>query len=357
MIHERHCRFFGQIGWVLILPTLFGCPQASPPVWVEGWRLEHSLKTPRTGASAVVVGDHIYVIGGGEGSPGPDTIHRSIEYARIHSDGSLGPWQMTTPLKTPRMFLATAAGEGMIYALGGEYFPEGQMKLLNSVERAVVEPEGQLGQWTESSPMRTPRRSPTATVVGGFLYAIGGYNGIFLRTVERARILEGSELSPWESVPQLLTIARYIHGGVAKHGRIYVVGGHSQDTGRGSSGAEWASVDSDGQLGPWHATSPLLQPRFLAGSAATDDYIYVAGGFDGRYLASVERARIQSDGNLGVWIRSASLETPREGAAVAISGDNIYVIGGSTKGIYLRTVERARIDKNGSLGYWQTGGK
>lgn len=344
------------IKWALVLAAFVQCSRSpEPKVWVTGWQEAVPMITPRTGEKAVTVRDYIYVMGGGEGIPGPDTIHRSVEYTRIKPDGTIGPWEMTSPMNTPRMFLATAEAKGVIYILGGEHFPGGQMRLLNSVEWATVGADGRLGPWHEAPPMQTPRRSPTATVVGDYLYAMGGYNGIFLRSVERARILKGGDLGPWEWVPESMASARYIHGGATMGNRIYVVGGHLMESGRGSSGAEWTTVHPDGQLNAWKPTSSMLQPRFLAGSAATDGYIFVVSGYDGHYLSSVEKARILPDGDLGPWTPTTSLPEPREGPAVVVHKRQIYVIGGSNQGVYLRRVERAEVGPDGQLGYWRLG--
>jgi N-acetylneuraminic acid mutarotase len=255
-------------------------------------------------------------------------------------------------MNTPRIFLATAQAGDVIYALGGEYFPEGQMRLLNTVEWTRVNADGRLASWQEANPMLTPRRSPTAAVVGDYLYALGGYNGVFLRTVERAKILKAGGLGPWEWVPQSLTTSRYIHGGAAVGNRLYVVGGHLMESGHGSSAAEWATVGPDGQINAWTTTSALLQPRFLAGSAAANESIFVIGGYDGQYLSSVEEARILPDGNLGSWTETTPLPAPREGPAVTVHGKKIYVIGGSNNGVFLQTAQWAEAGPDGQLGYW-----
>lgn len=333
-----------------------GCSRPSvPKVWVAGWKEEAPLLVPRTGAKAVAAQGRIFVIGGGEGIPGPQTIHKTVEYTRIRPDGSVEAWKMASEMKTPRMFLAVAESRGVVYAVGGEFFPGGRMRLLNSVEWARIGSDGRLGPWMEGSPMLTPRRSPTTTVVGDYLYVMGGYNGTFLRTVERARIGPGGEPGPWELVPELMASARYIHGGAVHRDRIYVVGGHLMESGRGSSGAEWTTVYPDGRLNAWTPTSPLIQPRFLAGSTATDEFIFVVSGYDGRYLDSVERAQILPDGNLGPWKETTPLPTPREGPAVASHGRTLYVIGGSNQGDYLKSVERAEAGPEGQLGYWREG--
>jgi hypothetical protein len=126
------------------------------------------------------------------------------------------------------------------------------------------------------------------------------------------------------------------------------------ESGRGSSAAEWATVGSDGQIDSWKPTSALLQPRFLAGSTAAADSIFVIGGYDGQYLSSVEQARILPDGNLGPWIQATPLPTPREGPAVAVHGNRIYVMGGSNSGVFLRTAEWAEAGPEGHLGHWRS---
>ena len=333
---------------VLFIFSIAACSSSAPPEYEAGWEKATPIHTARSAAKAVIVDQHLYVIGGVK-KPIPETTLASVEFTRIKPDGSLDPWENTSPLNTPRMFLATAKANGVIYAIGGQYFPEGKRTLLNRVERAVIGPDGRLGPWIESSPMLTPRRSPTATIVDGYLYAIGGYNGIFLRTIERAHILEGGAIGPWKYLPQPMPTARYIHGGATKDGRIYVVGGHVQGSGSGDNTAEWAKVGPDGQLGPWNTASSLHQPRFLAGSTSTDHFIFVVGGYEGKYLSSVERVRISPDGNLGPWTEAVPLPKPREGAAVAAAKDHIYVIGGSRDGDYLPTVEHAKILEDGRL--------
>ena len=337
----------------VILLGLAQCWRSSKPkVWVEGWQSAVPMNLPRTGAKAVAVNDHIYVIGGGEGMPGPEAVHRTVEYAHIRKGGILEEWKMTTLMNTPRIFLGAVENNGVIYALGGEYFPEGKMLLLNSVEWTRVGRNGELGPWHEASPMLTPRRSPAVAIVGGYLYALGGYNGTFLQTVERTRIMPDGSLGPWKWVPQRLSSARYIHGGAAMGNRIYMIGGHIQATGRGAGGSEWTTVHPNGKLDPWKPTSSMNQSRFLAGSAASDEFLFVVSGYDGGYLSSVELARPLPDGNLGPWIETTPLPTPREGSAVAIHKNKIYVLGGSSGGMFLRAGNWAWIGPDGRLGYW-----
>ncbi|HEY5649123.1 MAG TPA: hypothetical protein VIU33_06460, partial [Nitrospiria bacterium] len=289
------------------------------------------------------------------GKPGPDTVLRDVEKTRIQKDGSPGPWTAERPMSTPRIFTAATAHEDIIYVAGGEYFPEGRMLLLNTVEWTRVDKNGNLGPWQTGSIMQTPRRWPTISVVDGYLYAMGGYNGTFLKSVERARILQDGSLGPWEYLPGQLTTERYIHGGAAVGNRIYVIGGHLQSGGDGIGGAEWTTVGEDGNLTEWRPTSSMLQPRFLAGSATGGNSIFVIGGYNGGYLDSVEWTAIETDGNLGDWTASTPLPAPREGPATVILNKRIYIMGGSNQGNYLTSTAWTEIGADGALGTWETG--
>jgi hypothetical protein len=202
--------------------------------------------------------------------------------------------------------------------------------------------------------MTTPRRGPAALASHGYLYAIGGYNGIFLRNAERAKLLPNGDLGKWEPVQALLTTDRYIHGAAHRGNRVYVVAGHLQGKGGGKASTEWSQISQDGQFEPWRSGSPLLLARFLAAVTASERHIFVLGGYNGQYLADVEQAQIQKDGALGPWVRTTPLSSPKEGCTAVWANGAIYLIGGSRNGVYLPDVEFAWTDESGGLGYWAT---
>ncbi|HGX93488.1 MAG TPA: kelch-like protein [Candidatus Tenderia sp.] len=144
---------------------------------------------------------------------------------------------------------------------------------------------------------------------------------------------------------------------VAYGGFLYVVGG-VDGQGRYVRPVEYSAIGDDGQLGPWHDTAPLQQGRFYNAVIAHNGYLYAIGGGtgelgEGNYpLNSVERAKIQADGSLGPWQFEADLGTARRGLKAVIHGNNIYAIGGYS-GIFLKSVERATILPDGSLTPWK----
>ena len=107
----------------------------------------------------------------------------------------------------------------------------------------------------------------------------------------------------------------------------------------------------------WKDASPLNVQRSGAASAIVKDRIYVIGGANAAgSLKSTEYAQIQKDGSLARWQRGPELNEERSYMDAVVHGDSIYVAGGANgfSGAHLlRTVERARILPDGSLGPWE----
>ena len=157
----------------------------------------------------------------------------------------------------------------------------------------------------------------------------------------------------WKRLEPLLK-PRSGFSAITRGSRIYVIGGVDE---KGFlKECEWTTIRADGTLEEWKPSSPLNIERAYAGVVAFNRYVYViggAGGRDGRPLDTVERAWIKPDGSLDEWVLEENrLTTPRFGAATIVSGGYVYAIGGYAENP-LRTVERARINPDGSLGRWE----
>jgi Kelch motif len=193
-------------------------------VWITGWENKSSLMTPRAGAASVEVQGVIYVLGGIDGT----RFMNTTEYTRIMSDGALSPWRGTASLREPRGFFSAIAHQKYIYAAGGGNGANGS-HLLRSVERAEILSDGTLGPWhTEKQALVYPRRCARLAIVGKYIYAIGGYSGALLDSVERAEILPNGRLGKWQLQPQSLTMPRYVHAVAQHNDTIFVIGGHAQ---------------------------------------------------------------------------------------------------------------------------------
>jgi len=158
----------------------------------------------------------------------------------------------------------------------------------------------------------------------------------------------------WQETSALST-ARAGAAVVTHNGVIYMLGG--VDGHDFLSSTEFARIQSDGTLTPWQAGTPLLEARGFVEAAVHDNWIYIAGGGNGpnghNLLRSVERARIQVDGTLGPWSAEADMMVvPRRCSKIVATTRGLYSFGGFG-GALLDTVEHAFFFADGTLGPWQ----
>ena len=320
--------------------------------WIADWRDTARLNVARAGAAVLAVGDYMYAIGGVDGVDFLDTV----EVARIRADGSLGPWRLTSRLVEARGFLDAVAHGNYLYAVGGGNGPSGE-HLLRSVERAAIEVDGGLGPWeTLESELTIPRRCVKLFVSGDTIYALGGFGGTLLDTVERAGIGRDGRLGPFRLESDRLTMPRYVNAVKRIGDRIYVLGGHKEEEGIGIPDVEVALLHDDHTHGPWRAVRPLGLGRYALAAAGHGDFIYALGGLDGaRYVDTVEISRAAPDGSLSEWRTTTPLSSPRANPGVVVHGGHLYVVGGTNRDSgYFRSVEFAEFNERGDLGFMGT---
>ena len=309
------------------------------------------MLTPRSGAAAIKTNGVIHIIGGVDGK----NFLRSSEYTEVGADGSLTTWQSGPSLNVERGFFSVVRYGNYVYAVGGGRGAYGKI-LLDSIERAEVLPNGTLGSWSlEEFKLNTKRRCTKLAILGNHIYALGGFGGILLDTVERTEILPDGTLGEWEVLLDTMNLPRYIQGVKNVDDRVYVIGGHDKEKGIGITDIEWSREDAEGWLEPWQISEPLQTGRYGLATVQHRDYLYALGGLDGAaYLDTVEKSRINEDGSLSKWEMTTPLPSRREGFnALSLSG-HIYIIGGTNLNGYKRSVEYARFNEQGDIGYWAT---
>jgi hypothetical protein len=300
---------------------------------LSSWQVMSSMTTVRDAPASVRVGSYLYVLGGG--NPASSNPFSSVERAAINSDDSLGAWQTTSSMITARSAFAAVSYGGYIYALGG--YAGG-----NSVEFAAINNDGSLGAWQSTSAMTMAREGVAAVAANGYIYAIGGQ---VTASVERAAINPDGSLSPWQ-VTTSMNAQRQLLAAVLSGNNIYAIGGGSN--GPPLASVEWATVNPDGSLGTWQTATSMTTPRCFHAATTTGGYIYALGGGNcgGVYYSSVERAKINTDGSLGSWGVVNSLSAPRWHLAAVQGRGYIYAIGGLDSIFFtaLSSVERAAIN-------------
>lgn len=332
---------------------IFTCPETSVPGSpAEANLVDVSLVDDRTITATVPAGmsEGLYVIHLSISDaeiwliPGPLTVVRP-------SDGRPQPWQATSSLSRPRWQFSAAAAAGWLYVVGDQPGPGA-----GAVEGAPILADGSLGPWRDQPPLNTPRTQPAVVAAGGYLYVFGGFpadSGPLrpLGSAERAPLLAGGGLGPWEPIAN----PPFARGGAAATlagGRVYLIGGIGPDDLRNS--AFVAEVSPAGDLGAWRVVEapPLLDGQSLPNALVASHHssLFYLGGID----RMVYRTDVFPDGSLAPWRPAGrSLGVHVQGGS-AVIGDTLYAVGGFFNCVYgSNFVERATIGADGSLGPWE----
>jgi hypothetical protein len=203
-----------------------------------------------------------------------------------------------------------------------------------------------------------------------FVETSGGTSAPVLFTVV-ARVAFSPSTVTWTSTTALPiglsghAVAAATLPGTTPTSVVWVAGGAGltsvpQDTVR------YATVTSTGTLGTWTLTHPLPAPvAFAAAVVATPfnspvtgaSYLYVLGGdstASGKPVATVYVGTLAAGGAVTQWSTATALPAPVHSLGAVIFNGNVYIAGGSGAGnVPAKTVYRAAIGSDGTLGAWQ----
>lgn len=333
---------------LLWMVTGFVCADEQTEQWVYGWQQTEALNSARAGSAVLAVDGYIYAIGGVDGRQ----FLRSVEYARVLDNGELGPWRYTRSLNQERGFLDAVAYQGYLYVVAGGSGPHGK-NLLRSIERAKIMADGALSEW-QVLPGRLlmPRRCVKLAIDGNKIYALGGFGGALLDTVESARILSNGDLGAWQLEDKTMLMPRYVNAVKKQGDRLYVIGGHREDEGVGIAEIEYAVFDSNNNLDAgWQSGESLKVARYALSAAVNDKHLYAMGGLDGAIYQDVIEVIDANNAKRG-WQRGATtLSSPRANFGAVTVNNILYVIGGTNRDGYFQSVEYAGFDEKGDIGF------
>jgi len=343
----RQCTTILLLALISIAYTKLALAQA---VWIPGWQQASEMNSARAGASVLQVKGVIYAIGGINGHDFLNTT----EYSKINADGMLAPWKRSAILNDARGFFDAVEHNGFIYAAGGGKGENGKI-LLRSVERTRISESGALEGWvTERYRMQYPRRCVKLFVANERLYALGGFAGTLLDSVESAPINKDGSLGRWRNETNPLTMTRYINSVKSLNGFAYVIGGHAENEGVGLTEVEFTQLSIDDEL-VWKKTMPMQTPRYGLSSGTHGNQLYAIGGLNGaRYSDKIEVTQQADDGELGEWRYTTPLSSMRANFGSVVYDSHIYIIGGTNRDGYYKTAEYASLDTHGDIGFWGT---
>jgi N-acetylneuraminic acid mutarotase len=182
------------------------------------------------------------------------------------------------------------------------------------------------GTWTTKRSMPTARYGPAVGVVNGTAYAVGGYNGGCLKTVEAYDA--GSDM--WSGKTQMGT-ARFTPGVGVVNGTLYTVGGF--DCSINPTNTVEAYNPSTNS---WTPVASMSNARDALGVGVVNGTLYAVGGSpDGSHTTDAVEAY---DPGTNTWSTKASMPTSRYDVAVGVVNGTLYAVGGFNGGS-LNTVE------------------
>jgi len=295
--------------------TIFWTETASMPEALSG---HTALYVPIDDATETTV-QRAYVIGG---TRLDGTLSGQIHHARIQAGGGLDPWVSATSLTEPRAFSAAAAatpfnskvpGSGRIFTFGG-IAEDGEPSFV--VYSMELDPEGNLGEPTEATPLPAPLHSLGAVVFRSHVYIAGGTTtgGVPVATAYRAAIDTLGALGEWQALQALPGPRAYL-GFQTFGGYLYAVGGDAGPV------APQGGLDADNQ-------------------SRLDEVLYA-------------RINLRNGDLLDGWVsNSAKLGKARSKHAALVAGGNMFVSSGLYSAAKTGSSENtyAQINSDGTVG-------
>ncbi len=233
------------------------------------------------------------------------------------------------------------------------------------IDSVQLLPIGLTGDWEVANRSLPLRLTDHAVVAhGDAIYVVGGtdeeyavHDEVFMTQMS----LDG-QLSPWQSQNPLpdprsaAAIATYRLD--ADNSFLYVLGGIGSDFGATDTVYYAPINDETGELGAWQLDSQSLpNPVYYAAAVEHDGALYVIGGAGDTVFDQVYYATVQEDGSLGSFIATSSLPEPLyDGLAIVYEGepvDTLYYIGGRNAITSTFKVYFADFVPGGGLSAWQ----
>jgi len=261
----------------------------------NGWTQKANIPTPRPGATAGVINDKIFLIGGW---PNSNTAVNEVY------DPSTNTWESKTLMPTARGFLSSAVVNDTIYTIGGGYpTPTNKNEAYNPATNS----------WTIKANMNVARINGRAGVVNGIIYVIAGYPN------ERSCEAYNPQTNTWtsrsnfpESIGGVVSVAVF-------NELVYVFGG-------GYYNGLKTVYAYNPQTDTWTKKSDMLTPRTVSQACLVNGKIYVIGGATSEYnpTDAVEEYDPVND----TWTTKSPMPVASAFLSCAVVNNKIYVFEG-----------------------------
>lgn len=154
--------------------------------------------------SAVVYKDAIYVFGGvADNGTTSVTGYTTVERFPVNADGNLGARQVLAATLPEPTWGATPVVIGRyVYLIGGNtkngYNGSNHPGVSSRVLRAEFQSDGSLSQFSDAGTLAQPISYALGALIGNYVYTFGGSYGTFSGVVQRAAVRPDGSLTDWQ---------------------------------------------------------------------------------------------------------------------------------------------------------------
>lgn len=345
-------------------------PPAGANETVYKWSSGQPMPTKRVFATALPVGDHLFVLGGCDARGVPVDNFESCKDVPVVAKKKL--WDRLLNMPTPRAGVCAVAIGDKLLTFGGvnvnqepvdvvEIYDCKKKKWVEGVDTmkerllglsAVVKDNkaivaGGMGfdtnpkdylmaylpdknKWESMAPMPTPRYATFSLLIDERLYVLGGRQGkVPITAAEAYDFREGK----WQELPNIPTkrvFSFFCHDG--EH--LFNIGGLNEDAKQGFSDT---TEIFDITKGEWRTGQHMIDKRGDFAAGILNGKIITAGGLtnDGKPLSRSEMYDVSSD----TWTALPEMATSHCSCAHTVYKDYLCVIGGLTIGGPSNTVD------------------
>jgi N-acetylneuraminic acid mutarotase len=201
--------------------------------------------------------------------------------------------------------------------------------LLMSVGSAAGSTPRWTTSWTNATASPGPRYEAATTVLGGKVYAFGGYHDAQWH-VDRTYLIYNPALDAWTFGGTLPTGMPETHLGITNDGRyIYFAGGFGGNI-QNTQPSQWISDEVwrlDPQSNTWTLITHLPQSRGAGGLALIGRRLHYISGNPADRMTNMPEHFVY-DLDTGKWSTAAPIPDPKDHFATVLMNGLIYVVGG-----------------------------
>jgi hypothetical protein len=305
------------------------------------------LVYPVTEATLIKSNNKVFLIGGTNGGEGYGNLPvNTIQSATINPDGTLGPWSIEVN-KLPHITggASSVLIGNKIYVIGGY---DGNLdayggydSYVNVIQSTTINPDGTLGPWSiETNKLPQGVSSGDVVVTNSHVYLISGLvdgnSGLGAQVIYYTTINSDNTLNSW-LLASIIAPNLKDFKLVATANKVFLIGGTDIATINPVSTVYVATINTDGTLSAFvDSGNDLKVPQSGFSVAVTSNYIHLLGGVsftNTNYFGMIQTAKF--DG----WVNSNTSDilpdgsfTPITVASQVVNGDLITVTGNPVVG-------------------------